>query len=98
MSDANDLTRRSLDYYRDVRENSGLWSCCGYDGLSGVFHVPLETVRSLAENQKRALMGLLTHLSEPSEEELRKQVGELEDRSSEDRLAGIVRLSARFSG
>jgi hypothetical protein len=98
MSDANGLTRGSFEYYRDVRKNSGLWSCCGYDGLSVVFLLPLEAVRSLPENQKRGLMGLLTHLGEPGGEDLRSQVGELEDRNAEDRLAGVVRLSTRFSG
>jgi hypothetical protein len=88
----------TLTYYRDLRANSGLWSCCGYEGLAVVFDLPLEAVRSLPEDRKRAIMGLLKRLAEPGAEELRDQARELDGRNCEDRLAGILRLSAQVSG
>ena len=96
MAESKSQPKGTLDYYRDVRKNSGLWSCCGYDGLSLVFELPFVAVQSLTENQKRGLMGLLTRLADAGEEDLRNRVQAMEDQTWEDRLAGMVHLSARF--
>jgi hypothetical protein len=87
----------TLDFYRQAYENGELWSCCGYDGLSIVFDLPLPAVQSLAENQKRGLMGLLAHLAAIEEEDLRDEVPALTDQSSEDCVAVLLRLAARFA-
>ena len=97
MGDPNSQPRRTASDFRDILAQSGFWSCCGYDGLSIVFDVPLEAVQSLAEGQKRALMRLLHRLAEGTDEKLKNQIAELERLAAEDRLAGLVSLSAGFS-
>lgn len=86
-------TKGTLDFYRGAFENGGFWSCFGYDGLAVIFDLPLESIRSLSEAQKRDLMRLLSHLADATCEDLRRELQVLEGRSEEDRLAGIVRLS-----
>jgi 3-dehydroquinate dehydratase-1 len=88
--------RRTQSDFRDFLAHSGLWSCCGYDGLSIVFDVPLEAVQSLSEGQKRDMMRLLHRLAEGMDEKLKNQIAELEQVAAEDRLAGLVSLSAGF--
>ena len=97
MRDPNSQPRRTPSDFRDILAQSGFWSCCGYDGLSIVFDVPLEAVQSLSEEQKRAMMRLLHRLAESMDEKLENQVAELEPLAAEDRIAGLVSLSAGFS-
>ena len=97
MGDPNSQPRRTSSDFKDILAQSGFWSCCGYDGLSIVFDVPLEAVHSLSEEQKRAMMRLLHRLAEGMDEKLKNQVAELERLAGEDRLAGLVSLSAGFS-
>ena len=79
MGDPNIQPRRTSSDFKDILTQSGFWSCCGYDGLSVVFDVPLEAVRSLSEEQKRAMMRLLQQLAEGMDEKLKNQIAELED-------------------
>src|SRR5262249_62172712 len=97
MGDPNSQPRRTPSDFRDILAQSGFWSCCGYDGLSIVFDVPLDAVQSLAEGQKRAMMRLLLRLAEGTDEKLKNQIAELERFAAEDRLVGFVSLSAVFS-
>ena len=97
MGDPNSHPLRTPSDFRDILAQSGFWSCCGYDGLSIVFDVPLEAVQSLSEEQKRAMMRLLHRLAEGMDEKLKNQIAELERLDAEDRLVGLVRLSAGFS-
>jgi len=76
---------------------NGFWSSCGYDGLSFVFDVPLEAVRSLAEEQKHALMCLLGRLADGGDKALENQMGELETLTARERFTQLVKLSVRFS-
>jgi hypothetical protein len=96
MGDPNSQPRTPSDY-RVILAQSGFWSCCGLDGLSLVFGVPLEAIRSLSEGQKRAMMHLLHQLAEGSDEKLKNQIAELEHLGAEDRFVGLVRLSTGFS-
>ena len=96
MGDPNSQPRTPSDF-RDILAQSGFWSCCGYDGLSIVFDVPLEAVQSLSEGQKRAMMRLLHRLAEGMDEKLKNQIADLERLTAEDRFAGLVSLSAGFS-
>ena len=96
MGDPNSHPLRTPSDFRDVLAQSGFWSCCGYDGLSIVFAVPLDAVQSLSEEQKRAMMRLLHRLAEGMDEKLKNQIAELEHLGAEDRLVGLVRLSASF--
>ncbi len=97
MGDPNRHPLRTPSDFRDILAQSGFWSCCGYDGLSIVFAVPLDAVQSLSEEQKRAMMRLLHRLAEGMDEKLKNQIAELERLDAEDRLVGLVRLSAGFS-
>ena len=96
MGDPNSQSRRTPSDFRDILDQSGFWSCCGYDGLSIVFDVPLEAVQSLSEGQKRDMMRLLHRLAEGMDEKLKNQIAELEQMAAEDRLAGLVSLSDGF--
>ena len=62
-----------------------------------VFDVPIEAVRSLPEEQKRALMRLLSHLSDGGDEALQDQIRELDSLSAKERFIGLMNLSARFA-
>jgi hypothetical protein len=84
----------TLDFYRCAYENGGFWSCFGYDGLAVIFDLPVETLRSLSENQKRGLIALLFRLTEVAHEDLRREVQALEERGDEDRLARLLHLSS----
>ena len=97
MGDPNSHPLRTPSDFRDILAQSGFWSCCGYDGLSIVFAVPLDAVQSLSEEQKRAMMRLLHRLAEGMDEKLKNQIAELEGLAGEDRLAGLVSLNADFS-
>src|SRR2546421_11076041 len=97
MTDRKNEPRRTREDFKEILAQSGFWSCCGYDGLSIVFAVPLEAVQSLSEEQKRAMMRLLHRLAEGMDEKLKNQIAELERLDAEDRLVGLVRLSAGFS-
>jgi hypothetical protein len=89
---------RTLAYFREIYAEGGLWSCCGYDGLSMAFDLPLDAVQSLSEDQKRALMRLLGRLAKGEDEALRGQMRGLEDLTAEERLTGLMGLSAPFAG
>ena len=97
MTDRKNEPRRTRADFKEILAQSGFWSCCGYDGLSVVFDVPVEAVQSLSEEQKRAMMRLLHRLAEGMDEKLKNQIAELERLDAEDRLVGLVRLSAGFS-
>lgn len=93
MNRPKSQAKGTLDFYR-AYGNGGFWSCLGYDGLAIVFDLPVETVRSLSEDQKRALMALLARLTDVECEDLRLETQALEDRSDDERLAGLLHLSA----
>ena len=97
MSDPNSRPRRTSSDFRGILIQSGFWSTCGYDGLSVVFDVPVDSIRSLSEGQKRALMRLLHRLAEGTDEELENEVAQLESVAVEDRFVSLVTLSAGFS-
>jgi hypothetical protein len=94
-----DIQRQTDDaslYFREVYENTALWSCCGYDGLSIVFDLPPECIRSLSEDPKRALMRLLGNLAKLGNEKLLQTVLALEGLSAEDRLTRLLALTTRI--
>jgi hypothetical protein len=82
--------------FQQLYSDNGFWSCLGYDGLSVAFDLPLDTVRCLPEEPKRALVGLITHLAKPEGEALRNQVRTLDSLNSEERLARLMHLCAPF--
>jgi hypothetical protein len=96
MDDPKGRTEEDRVHFQEMYANSGLWSCCGYDGLSLVFDLPLEDLRSLAELQKQALMRLLAHLAKIEDESLLGRIRALEKLTIEERLTGLMQLSARF--
>ena len=87
-------TEASSVSFRRNFENSGLWSCVGYDGLSVAFGLPLEDVRSLTEDQKHSLMGLFSTLAKMRDESLTGRVCALESLPVDERLTGLIALSA----
>jgi len=97
MTDPKHQNEWDLAYFRQIYENSGYWSCVGYDGLSIAFDVPLEDFRHLAEHQKHALMRLLGHLAKMGDESLLGQIRGLERLTAHDRLTHLVDLSGRFA-
>ena len=97
MDDPNSRPRRTSSDFRGFLIHSGFWSTCGYDGLSVVFDLPVDSIRSLSEGQKRALMRLLHRLAEGTDEELESEVARLESVAVEDRFVSLVTLSAGFS-
>ena len=88
-------TDANFSFYQGIYENSGLWSCLGYDGLSMAFDLALEDVRSLTEAQKHSLMDLLASLAKRRDESLTVRVRALEGLPSDERLMGLITLSAR---
>jgi hypothetical protein len=84
-------------YFRDIYAEGGFWSCCGYDGLSVAFDLPLEAVQSLPEDQKRDLMRLLGNLAKGEDEALQVQMRELEGFPAKERIAGLLHISARLA-
>lgn len=72
-----------------------MWSCVGYDGLSIAFGLPVEDVRSLTEDQKHSLMGLLSTLAKMRDKSLTVQVCALERLPVGERLTGLIALSAQ---
>ena len=84
--------------FRQFYEDSELWSCCGYDGLSVAFDLPLDAIRSLTDDQKRGLVRLLGRLAKGGDESLRSGVRRLEQSSDAERLAGLVQLAAPLPG
>ena len=97
MTDRNNEPRRTRADFKEILAQSGFWSCCGYDGLSVVFDVPVEAVQSLSEEQKRALMRLLSHLAEGEDKALEHHIEELDGLTAEERLVNLVKLSGRFA-
>jgi len=91
-------TKADSGYFRRIYEDSGFWSCCGYDGLSVAFDLPLEDLRSLPEEQKQTLMHLLAHLAGERDEALLDRIRGLETLATEERLAGLVSLGSRLAG
>jgi hypothetical protein len=84
-------------YFQQVCDNNGFWSCCGYDGLAVVFDLPLESLQSLPDDQKRALMRLLVQLAGIGRESLRDRVREIERLPIDKRLTVLVDLSTQFA-
>jgi hypothetical protein len=84
------------DRFQRLYADSGFWSCCGYDGLSVAFDVPLEAIRSLHEGRKQALIRLITRLANTGDDALLNELQRLDSLSGEERLAGLVELSAPF--
>jgi len=97
MNDTKIPVERDLAYFQEIYRDGGFWSCCGYDGLSVAFDVPLESFRSLPEDQKHALMRLLGRLAKMGDESLIERIRGLHALSAPDRLTGLVDLSARFA-
>jgi hypothetical protein len=97
MDDPNDQTRPDRTYFREIYENSGFWSSCGYDGLAMVFDLPLENFQALPEDQKRALRRLLAHFAKTGDGSLQDRIRELESLTVEKRLTGLVQLSTQFA-
>ena len=62
------------------------------------FDLPLDAVQSLSEDQKRALMRLLGRLAKGEDEVLRGRMRGLEDLPAQERLTGLMCLSAPFAG
>jgi hypothetical protein len=82
--------------FQQLYENGGFWSCCGYDGLSVAFDLPLDAVRSLSEEQKQALIRLITRLAKTSDDQLHKDVRRLDNLDSGARLSALLQISAPF--
>ena len=81
--------------YRSLWEDSGLWSCLGYEGLSIAFDIPVTNIQSLPEEQLQALMRLLFRLSKPEDEAFRNRVQAAESMNAEERLKTLVDLSSQ---
>jgi hypothetical protein len=79
-------------FFLGVYENSEFWSCVGYDGLSIAFDLPIEHVRSLTEDQKRSMMGLLSSLAKMRDETLVVRLRALECLPADERLIGLMAL------
>jgi hypothetical protein len=82
--------------FQRIYADSGFWSCCGYDGLSVAFDLPLEAIRSLPEARKRALVRLITRLANTFDDDLLNELQRLDSLSGKERLAGLTQLSAPF--
>ena len=82
--------------FQRLYADSGFWSCCGYDGLSVAFDLPLEAIRFLSEARKRALVRLITRLANTGDDALLNELQRLDGLSGEQRLAGLTQLSAPF--
>ncbi len=78
------------------RDNSEFWSDFGYDGLSLVFGVPLDTLRGLPEEKRLALFRLMVYLADRPGDPLQAQVQALAMPPTEQRLAALLELSARL--
>jgi hypothetical protein len=77
--------------------DGGFWSDFGYDGLSVIFDVPLDTLQSLPDQQKRALMHLLRLLADPSNIVLQEQILALATYAAPQRLDALLNISAELS-
>jgi hypothetical protein len=93
MDDPNNQTRADRTHFREVYENRGFWSSCGYDGLAVVFDLPLENFQSVPDDQKRALMRLLAHLAKAGDASMQDRIREFECLTVEKRLVGLLHLS-----
>lgn len=81
-------------YFKELYQDAGFWSCCGYDGLSVAFDLPLAIVRALPEERKRALLHLIARLADSGEDSLRNRVRKLNGLNCEERLSELLRMSA----
>src|SRR5438477_11947960 len=95
MTDRHNGPRRTRADFKEILAQSGFCSCCGYDGLSVAFDVPVEVIQSLSEEQKRALMRQLSHLSDAVDKALEHRDEELDGRMPEGRLLNLGRLRGR---
>ncbi len=86
----------ALTSYLAWRDQSEFWSDFGYDGLSVVFDVPLDSLHALPEAKKRALFRLMVFLADTPQDSLHGQVQALGAQPEEQRLAVLGDLSARF--
>jgi hypothetical protein len=82
-------------YFQELYADAGFWSCCGYDGLSVAFDLPLASVRALPEEHKLALVHLIARLAHSDGNSLRSRVRSLDALSCEERLTELLRMSAR---
>ncbi|MEW5980583.1 MAG: hypothetical protein AB1898_32790 [Acidobacteriota bacterium] len=85
--------RKPPAYFKGLYEDSSFWSCCGLDGLSIVFDLPLDSIRSLTEEQKRAILHLLGYLASGEDCDLLARVVALQEVPAEERFHALVDLS-----
>jgi hypothetical protein len=95
MDHQKSQTEANFAFFRGLYENSELWSCVGYDGLSLAFGLPIEDVRSLTDDQKHSLLDLLSSLAKMRDESLTVRVRALESLPVDERLTGLIALSTR---
>jgi hypothetical protein len=99
MQRADDLsgpTPRRVADFKSLYENGEFWSCCGLDGLSVVFDVRLESIRSLDDAQKRALMHLLAYLVSGKDSAVVSRVMELQRAPEDVRFQGLLALTSQL--
>jgi len=95
-SEIGDRAGKDLTLFQAWRDNNGLWSDFGYDGLSLVFDVPLVALQNLPEAKRRALFRLLAYLADTPNDPLCARVQALATQPAEQRLIILLDLSARF--
>ena|SRR5690349_14944862 len=89
--------QRGSSYFRSWWKHDGFWSCCGMDGLSVVFELPLEIISPLPESQKQSLMRLLERLASETDGDLISKVAALDGRGPKPRLQALLQLSASLA-
>ncbi len=95
-SEVSDGASQDRTPFQVWRDNSEFWSDFGYDGLSLVFGVPLDTLRGLPEEKRLALFRLMVYLADRPDDPLQAQVQALATPPTEQRLAALLELSARL--
>ena len=96
MDQRKSQDEEDFTFFRRIFNQSGFWSCIGYDGLSIAFDLPIDDFRSLPEARKRALMGLLGHLARVRDESLLNRIHALEGHTNAERLVGLLDLSEQL--
>ena len=79
-------------YFQELYHDAGFWSCCGYDGLSVAFDLPLAAVRALPEERKLALVHLIARLANSNDGSLCQRVLGLGTLSCDERLAELLQI------
>lgn len=93
----SDGRERDSSYFRNWWKYDGFWSCCGLDGLSVVFALPLESITGLQEPQKQSLMRLLERLASATDETLVSKVAALDHSGPEQRLQALLEMSSHLA-